>query len=144
MSRLKYGEETVIVPFRCPESRVKEFREKVYRVLDGYIGNSSESLTEIPKPAAKPKTTKTPKPKVVKKKVVKTVLKKQPKVFSKGFPINELPITVVPYMQSNKIFTNKDQTSWYTKTYKNGSFEIMIFENIQDAKEKVQFEFNNK
>lgn len=31
-----YEEKTKIVPFRCPESKIENFKTKVYEILDGY------------------------------------------------------------------------------------------------------------
>lgn len=44
--RLKYGEETISIPFRCPVSRVDEFRSKVYGILDSWIVSNREFTTE--------------------------------------------------------------------------------------------------
>lgn len=37
--KLKYGEETVQVGFKCPKSKVKEFREHCQKFLKDLQGN---------------------------------------------------------------------------------------------------------
>lgn len=34
--KLKYGEPVKLVPFKCPESKIKEFRKKVNEILNKY------------------------------------------------------------------------------------------------------------
>ena len=41
--KLKYGEPVKLVPFKCPESKVKQFRKSVNEILKSYIKISKNS-----------------------------------------------------------------------------------------------------
>lgn len=47
MANLKYNEETKIVTFRVPESKVKVFREKVNAILKSFKPTESNNFSDI-------------------------------------------------------------------------------------------------
>ncbi len=132
--RLKYGEKTISIPFRCPESKVEELRGKVYAILDSWIisKRTVETIKDVDGILVKLETEGLKK--------TNFILNTENNELIEREPISTKQIASLP--KDRKLVTDggfsglySSSGKWYTNKVVNNQLLILEWSNIDEAKD---------